>query len=86
MGPLVYTLCALTALACAILLLRAHGRTRSPLLFWSGLCFAGLTLNNAFVVIDLVLLRDVLDLFLLRNATALVAMLLLLYGLIWRSE
>jgi hypothetical protein len=86
MGPLVYTLCALTALACAVLLLRAHGRTGSPLLLWSGLCFLGLTLNNAFVVVDLVLLRDVTDLFLLRNATALLAMLLLLYGLIWRSE
>jgi hypothetical protein len=86
MGPLVYTLCALTALACAVLLLRGHHRTGSPLLLWSGLCFVGLTLNNALVVVDLVLLRDALDLFLLRNATAFVAMLLLLYGLIWRSE
>jgi len=86
MGPLVYTLCALTALACAVLLLRAHGRTGSRLLFWSGLCFAGLTLNNALVVLDLVFLTNVIDLFLLRNGTALVAMLLLLYGLIWRSE
>ncbi len=85
LGPLVYTLCALTACACAILLLRAHARTQSPLLFWSGLCFALLTLNNALVVIDLVVLPNA-NLFLFRNLAALVGILLMLYGLIWESE
>lgn len=85
LGPIVYTLCALTAFACALLLLRAHVRTQSPLLFWSGLCFALLTLNNALVVVDLVVLPDV-NLFLLRNLAALIGMLLLLYGLIWESK
>ncbi len=86
LGPIVYTLCALTALACTVLLLRGHARTGSPLLFWSGLCFAFLTLNNALVVIDLVLLPTEVSLFAARNAAALIGMLLLLYGLIWRSE
>ena len=84
-GPLVYTLCALTALACALLLLRAHARTQSPLLFWSACCFALLTLNNSLVVVDLVILPNV-NLFLLRNTAALVGILLLLYGLIWEAE
>jgi hypothetical protein len=84
-GPLVYTACALTAAACAVLLLRGHARTQSPLLWWSGLCFVLLTINNVLVVIDLVVLPDV-NLFLVRNAAALAGMLLLLYGLIWSSE
>lgn len=85
LGPIAYTLCALTAFACALLLLRAYARTQSPLLFWSGLCFALLTVNNSLVVVDLVILPEV-NLFLLRNLAALVGVMLLLYGLIWESE
>lgn len=85
-GALIYTLCALTAGACSVLLLRAYGRSGSALLWWSGLCFALLTVNNALVVVDLVLLGPEISLFLVRNAAALVGMLLLLFGLIWRSE
>lgn len=84
-GALVYTLCALTALACSVLLLRAHQRTRTPLLLWSGLCFALLTVNNALVVVDLLIFPE-LNLFLARNVAGLAGMLLLIYGLIWRSE
>lgn len=86
LGPIVYTLCALTALACALLLLQAHARTGSRLLFWSGLCFGCLALNNALVVVDLVLLPTEISLFLARNLVALLGMLLLLYGLVWESE
>jgi hypothetical protein len=82
---LIYTACAITALLCAVLLLRGHQRTRSPLLFWSGLCFLFLTLNNAIVVADLYVFLDV-NLFLTRNLAGFAGMLLLLYGLIWRSE
>lgn len=84
MGPSVYVLATLTTLLCAFLLLRGHHRTRQRLLFWSGLCFIGLTISNAGVFVDLVLLPDV-DLFLPRLVTAAVAMLLLLYGLISES-
>ncbi len=84
-GPLVYVLCALTACLCAILLLRARARGGSSLLLWSGLCFVCLTVNNALVVVDLVLFPDI-SLFLIRNAVALLGMMLLLYGLIWKSE
>lgn len=82
---LVYAGCALTAALCGVLLLRAHGRTRSPLLLWSGLCFVLLALNNALVVADLVILPEV-DLSLVRNGAALAGMMLLLYGLVWKTE
>jgi hypothetical protein len=82
MGPIVYLLCAATALACAVLLLRAYGRSGARLLFWAGLCFVGLTLNNALVFVDLVLVPGV-DLFTWRNLAALAALSVLLYGLIW---
>ena len=79
---LVYSLCALTALFCAVLLLRAYRRGGYRLLLWSGLCFAGLTVNNVMVVLDKVVLPNV-DLSVARTLTALCAMMLLIYGLIF---
>lgn len=86
MAPFVYLLGALTTLLCAMLLLRGYARGRKRLLLWSGLCFAGLTVSNTLLFIDLVLLPATVNLYLLRLATAAAAMLLLLYGLIWESE
>ena len=54
MASLVYTLGFAVTLLCAVLLLRAYVRVRSRLLFWSGLCFTGLTLSNGLLVIDLI--------------------------------
>lgn len=84
-GPIVYALCAITATACAGLLLRAHGRSGARLLFWGGLCFTGLAVNNALVFVDLVLVPRV-DLLLLRHVAALVALAVLVYGLVWDTE
>lgn len=85
MAALIYSLCALTALVCAFLLLRAYARSRYRLLLWSGLCFSGLTLNNVLLVLDKVALPDV-DLSMWRTLTAAIAMVVLLYGLIWDAE
>ena len=85
LGPVVYLLCALTALACAALLLRGYDRSGARLLLWAGLCFAGLTVNNALVFVDLVLVPAV-DLFTWRNLAALGGMGVLLYGLIWDTR
>jgi hypothetical protein len=82
MGPAVYLLCAATALACAVLLLRAFRRSGARLLLWAGLCFVGLTANNGLVFVDLVLVPAI-DLFTWRNMAALVAVATLLYGLVW---
>ena len=81
MPEAVYTLCAVTSIACALLLLRGYRTSRARLLFWSSLCFAGLALNNVVLLIDLFVVPDV-DLSLLRNLTALASMLILLYGLV----
>ncbi len=85
MAETVYLLCAATSAACALLLLRAHRRTGTSLLLWSGLCFVGLALNNAILVIDLLLVPDV-DLSTWRLVPAVLGVALLLYGLIWESE
>jgi hypothetical protein len=53
---LVYLLGAIVTAMCAVLLLRGFMRSRSRLLLWSGLCFAGLTLSNGLLFVDLVLL------------------------------
>ena len=85
MGILVYLLCAAAALGCSALLARAYRRTRLRLLLWSAACFFCLTLNNVLVVIDLVVFPEV-DLFLFRNAVALLGVMALLYGLIWDAR
>jgi hypothetical protein len=85
MGPIIYSLCALAAATCAVLLLQAYQRGGYRLLLWSGLCFVGLTLNNLILVADKVLVPHI-DLSLWRTSAALVAMTVLLYGLIWDAE
>lgn len=85
MAETIYSLCTLTSLACAWLLLASYRRTGHRLLFWSGLCFVGLTLNNLLLLLDKLAFPDT-DLRTLRLATALVALLLLLYGLIYEKE
>jgi len=85
MAAVVYCLGMLVTLLCALLLLRSYVRTRTRLLLWSGLCFSGLTLSNLLVIIDLVVLTE-LDLYLWRLATAALAMLVLLYGLVFESN
>jgi hypothetical protein len=85
MSEIIYGLCGLTALLCACLLLIGYKRSRYKLLLWGGLCFCGLTFNNIILVIDKFAVPD-MDLSVWRQATALIAMLVLLYGLIWDKE
>jgi hypothetical protein len=85
MAPVVYMLGTLVTLACAILLLRGYIRGRKRLLLWSGLCFLGLAASNLLVFVDLVILPDV-DLYVWRLLSAAIAMMLLLFGLIWEGE
>ncbi|WP_434043633.1 MULTISPECIES: DUF5985 family protein [Sorangium] len=82
MAAAVYILCALTSIACAVLLLRGYAQRKVRLLLWSGLCFAALAANNILLFVDLVVIRSV-DLSSLRHLTALIGLALLLYGLIW---
>lgn len=84
MANVVYSLCALTSIVCAVLLIQGFLRTRSRLLLWSSLCFVGLVVNNLLLVLDRIFVPDV-DLYTLRLVSALVALTLLVYGLIWES-
>lgn len=84
-ADIVYTLCVLTSLACAVLLWRGYRRSRARLLMWSSLCFAGLAMNNALLIVDLRMLPAV-DLSIWRTLPALIGIGLLVYGLIWDAE
>lgn len=86
MAPVIYTLCAFTSLACCVLLWRGWRAGGNRLLFWSALCFAGLTVNNLLLVIDKVVLPTETDLYIWRLVAGLVAVSLLLFGLIWEEE
>jgi uncharacterized membrane protein len=85
MAVTIFVLCALTSLACAWLLLGSYRRTRHRLLFWSGASFVAMTVNNVFLVLDKVVFPDIY-LLPVRQVSALVAVLLLLYGLIYEKE
>ena len=77
MAAIVYLLCAVTALTCCVLLLRGHLRTRVPLLWWSGLCFAGFAVENVFLFADRIIFPAV-DLAVYRRPVALISVALLL--------
>ena len=71
----IYSLCMLTALTCAWLLLQAYIKTRYRLLFWC----------NVFLVLDKVVFPDV-DLMVYRYALALTGLMILLPALILEKE
>jgi hypothetical protein len=81
-ATLVYALCAVTALLCAGLLLRAYRQTRVRLLFWSSIGFSGLGLANVLMFTDFVIVPDA-DLSLLRSVVTCVSVGVLLFGLLW---
>ena len=85
MATVVYFLCATTSVLCAALLLRSWQSSRVPLLMWSALGFTGLAVNNVLLFVDRVIVPDY-DLSVLRDASALVALGVLLFGLIWESK
>lgn len=85
MPAFVYGLCALTCLACSVLLLRGFRSSGTRLLLWSALCFVGLFLNNVLLFVDMRVLPE-LDLSLWRTLPALIGVAALLYGLLWESR
>jgi hypothetical protein len=85
MATIAYGLCIVTALACAVLLTRAYRSSGFRLLFWSALCFWGLTVANSLIIVDLRLTPGV-DLYWIRLAAGSVSMALLVFGLIWESR
>jgi hypothetical protein len=86
MGPIIYAMCALTSLSCTVLLYRSYRLNKYRLLFWSALCFAGLFLNNVVLILDRVVFPVEVDLSTWRLGISLLALLPLLYGLIWEED
>ena len=84
-GSIIYLLCAFTSLGAAVLLWRGFRRCRQRLLLWSSLCFGILAVSNGLLILDLVVFPDV---YLLpwRNFVTQMALLVLLYGLIFESD
>jgi hypothetical protein len=78
----VYLLCSFLSIGCAAALIRAYLGNRTRLLFWSGLCFVGVAINNILLSIDFQL-GPSYDLSLIRALFAFFAMLVLVYGLVW---
>jgi hypothetical protein len=75
----------LTSLACAVLLFRGYARSGARLLLWSTFCFVGLTLNNAFLYLDAVVLPQ-FDLSMWRGITGVAGVCFLLYGMIMDAD
>jgi hypothetical protein len=82
---LVYLLCFLTSLICALLLGRSYARTRTRMLLWSAICFGFLALANLVVVFDLLVFPAV-DLRSVRLWLSLAAVAILLFGFIWDQD
>jgi hypothetical protein len=80
-----YLMCLLSSLVCMALLLRGYWRTRMRLLLWSGMCFVLLSLNNAVLFVDVVLLPDI-DLHALRLPISFLAGTVLLCGFVWEAK
>lgn len=85
MANIVYILCAITSISCAVLLLRSYRTSGVRMLLWSGLCFSFLALNNILLVVDLTMLPEV-DLSTVRSIPAVIGLVLLLYGFIWDAQ
>jgi hypothetical protein len=82
----VYVLCALTSLACAVLLLRAYQGRAVRLLLWSGLAFVGFTVGNVMLVLDRVVTVSAVDLTIWRSLPVLAGLVVLIYGLVWDAR
>jgi hypothetical protein len=85
LAELVYILGAASTVLCSVLLLRQYRVGRQPLLLWSGLCFAGLTVTNVLIFLDLAVFLDV-DLHYWRLSVAAISLCLLVLGLVWEKK
>ena len=85
MAIVIYSLCAVTCLACVMLLFRGYRQSHSRLLFWSALCFLGLTASNVLLILDRVIYVQV-DLYPLRLLAGLSGYLLMIVVLVWERD
>ncbi len=84
-AEVVYIIAFLVALTCGVLLWRGYQRSERRLLLWSSICFMFLSLENALLFVDSVIVPGI-DLRLVRGLVTLVGMSFLVYGLVWERE
>jgi hypothetical protein len=84
MAAVAYGFGVMTSVLCAFLLIRSYLREKTKLLLWCSLCFVGLALNNVILFVDIFVVPEI-SLAIWRNVTALAALLLMLFGLIWEE-
>lgn len=82
MAAVVYLLCAITSLVCAIMLFKAWSKSKFRLLFWSSLGFTGFAINNILLFIDVVVFPEVTFIINVRTVPAVIGMVVMIYGLI----
>jgi hypothetical protein len=85
MASIVYVLSTLISGLSAWLLLRGYGRSGTRLLLWSGLCFVGLTADNALLFADVIVFPEV-SLAAWRGLPALAGLAALIYGMVWETR
>jgi hypothetical protein len=83
---LVYILCFLTCAVCALLLVRSWVKTRTRLLLWVAASFVFLAINNFFLLADTTLTPPDWDLSPFRIGSAVIAVTILIFGLVWEAE
>lgn len=86
MSTIIYLLGFVMTLTCAGLLGRSYRRNHHSLLLWSALSFAGLAASNLLLLLDKTIFLTTVDLLLWRQLVTLIALLFLLYGLIWGEK
>lgn len=81
----VYVLCLVTSAICAALLLRAYRANRTKLLLYTALGFGLLSVNNLFLVGDMVVFANI-NLWPYRVAANVAAIGVLVYGFMFEVE
>ena len=79
-----FALSAISSLVCAAFLLRAHFRTRSHLLLWSGLCFLAFFIDNILLLGAAGTPLEAPPI--ASEVPALVGAAVLVFGLIWETR
>lgn len=82
-SAIVYLLCALTSLLCAIMLYLSFSKNGSRLIMWSMICFGCLALNNILLFVDKILLPEDVNLAVVRTIPGVIGVGILIWGFIW---
>lgn len=83
---LVYMFCFVACAICAALLVRSWFKTRTRLLLWVAVSFTLLALNNFLLFADTTLTTAEMDLSPFRVVSAVIAVSILIFGLVWEAE